>query len=169
MRKWLAKRHWGRKKNDESQKRGQRQGEEKYRWGTPIPPLDSLFSDPSLRARGATQTGPTKTRQTDVKEEPRGPKWYEALAPGSNIIKVSPTTSSIKKLKKSIFTVRNCAIAKFGTQHERKMPLKVYADLRGPKTSEKLGEKKLKEFTRKVNGNHKVNHKRRDPRFIFQV
>ena len=55
---------------------------------------------------------------------------YEVLAPGSHILKVSPTTSTIKELGKSVVTVRNSDIAKFGTQLERQTPLKAYADRR---------------------------------------
>ena len=57
---------------------------------------------------------------------------YEVLAPGSHILKVSPTTSTIKEPGKSVVTVRNSDIAKFGTQLERQTPLKAYADRRGP-------------------------------------
>ena len=44
---------------------------------------------------------------------------YEVLAPGANILKVSPTTSTIKEPGKPVVTVRNSDIAKFGTQLER--------------------------------------------------
>ena len=40
---------------------------------------------------------------------------YEVLAPGSHILKVSPTTSTIKESGKPVVTVRNSDIAKFGT------------------------------------------------------
>ena len=90
---------------------------------------------------------------------------YAVLATGSNIIKVSPTTSTIKESVKAIVSPQN-AIAKFGTQQERKTPLRAYADHRGPRTSEKLlGEEvrsQIKEFTRKLKGYKQVNHKRRD-------
>ena len=62
----------------------------------------------------------------------------EVLAPGSNILKVSPTTSTIKEPAKPIFTVRNSDIAKFGTLQERQTPLKFYADRRGQRIGEKL-------------------------------
>ena len=60
------------------------------------------------------------------------------LAPGSTILKVSPTTSTIKESGKPTVTVRNSDIAKFGTTQEIQTPLKVYADRRGPRTCEKL-------------------------------
>ena len=65
---------------------------------------------------------------------------YEVLAPGSHILKVSPTTSTIKEPGKQVVTVRNSDIAKFGTQLERQTPLKVYADRRGPRSGEKVVE-----------------------------
>ena len=78
---------------------------------------------------------------------------YEILAPGSHILKVSPTTSTIKEPGKPIVTVRNSDIAKFGTQLERQTPLKAYADRRGPGSGENLVEELIqshvKEYTRK--------------------
>ena len=78
---------------------------------------------------------------------------YEVLAPGSHILKVSPTTSTIKEPGKPIVTLRNSDIAKFGTQLERQTPLKAYADRRGPRSGEKIVEEliqsHIKEFTRK--------------------
>ena len=75
---------------------------------------------------------------------------YEVLASGSHILKVSPTTSTIKEPGKPVVT------AKFGMQLERQTPLKEYADLRGPRSGEKLVEELIqshvKEFTRKQNG-----------------
>ena len=56
--------------------------------------------------------------------------FYEVLAPGSHILKVSPSTSTIKEPGKPVVTVRNSDIAKFGTQLERQTPLKAYADSR---------------------------------------
>ena len=49
---------------------------------------------------------------------------YEVLAPGSQILKVSPTTSTIKEPGKPIVTVRRSDIAKFGTLQEEQTPLK---------------------------------------------
>ena len=60
---------------------------------------------------------------------------YEVLAPGSHILKVSPITSTIKEPGKPVFTVRNSALAKFGTQLEQQTALKVralYGIVRGP-------------------------------------
>ena len=44
---------------------------------------------------------------------------YEVLEPGSNILKFSPTTSTIKEPSKPTVTVRNSDIAKFGTTQKR--------------------------------------------------
>ena len=62
---------------------------------------------------------------------------YEVVAPGSHILKVSPTTSTIKEPRKPIVTVRISDIANFGTQLERQTPLKAYADRRGPRSRKK--------------------------------
>ena len=54
---------------------------------------------------------------------------------------------------KVIVTIRNRDIEKIGTQHERHTTLKVYADRRGPRTSDKLVEQNqshIKEYTRKL-------------------
>ena len=92
---------------------------------------------------------------------------YEVLAPGSHILKVSPTTSTIKEPGKPIVTVRNSDIAKFGTQLERQTPLKAYADHRGPRSGEKIVEElihsHIKEFTRKQKGDKKMKHRKREP------
>ena len=84
---------------------------------------------------------------------------YEVLAPGSHILKVNPTTSTIKEPGKPVVTVRKCDIAKFGTQLERQTPLKAYADRRGPRSGEKLEEELIrshvKESTRKQKGDKK--------------
>ena len=63
---------------------------------------------------------------------------YDVLAPVSYILKVNPTTSTIKEPGKPIVTVRNSDIAKFGTKLERQTPLKAYADRRGPRSGEKI-------------------------------
>ena len=92
---------------------------------------------------------------------------YEVLAPGSQILKVSPTTSTIKEPGKQVVTVRNSDIAKFGTKLERQTPLKVYADRRGPRSGEKVVEElihsHIKEFTRKQKGDKKMKHRKREP------
>ena len=92
---------------------------------------------------------------------------YEVLAPGSHILKVSPTTSTIKEPGKQIVTARNSDIAKFGTQQERQTPLKVYAVRRGPRSGEKVVEElihtHIKEFTRKQKGDKKMKHRKREP------
>ena len=63
---------------------------------------------------------------------------YEVLPTRYNILKVNPTTSTIKELGEPMVTVRKNDIAKFGTAQEKQSPLKVYADRRGPRTCEKL-------------------------------
>ena len=82
--------------------------------------------------------------------------FYEVLAPGSLILKVSPTTSMIKDPGKPMVTVRNSEIAKFGTQLERQTPLKAYADRKGPRSGEKFVDELIrshaKEFKRKQKG-----------------
>ena len=91
---------------------------------------------------------------------------YEVLAPGSHILKVSPTTSTIKEPGKPIVTVRNSDIAKFGTQLQRQTPLKSCADRRGPRSGEKVEElihRNIKEFTRKQKGDKKMKHRKREP------
>ena len=79
---------------------------------------------------------------------------YEVLAPGSNIPNVSPITFNINEPGKAILTLRNSETAKFGTLQERQTPLKVYADGRGSRNSEKLIEERIqsqnKELTRKI-------------------
>ena len=88
---------------------------------------------------------------------------YEVLAPGSHILKVSPTTSTIKEPGKPEVTARNSDIAKFGTQLEWQTPLKAYADRRGPRSGEKLVEELIqshvKEFTRKQKKDKKMKHR----------
>ena len=92
---------------------------------------------------------------------------YKVVAPGSYILKVSPTTSTIKELGKPVITVRNSDIAKFGTQLEWQIPLKPYAERRGPRSGKKLVEdliqSHVKEFTRKQKGDKKMKHRKRDP------
>ena len=86
-------------------------------------------------------------------------RLYEVLAPGSQILKISPTTSTNKEPGKPKVTFRNSNIAKFGTQLVRQIPLKAYADCIGPRSGEKLVEELIqshvKEFTRKQKGGQK--------------
>ena len=56
------------------------------------------------------------------KKNKNGGGLYEVLASGSNILKVSPTTSTIKEPGKPTVTFRNSDIAKFGTTQERQTP-----------------------------------------------
>ena len=53
-------------------------------------------------------------------------------------MEVSPTKSTITEPGKATVTVRNSDNAKFGIKQERHTLLKVYADRRGPRKSEKL-------------------------------
>ena len=83
------------------------------------------------------------------------------------MLKVSPTTSTIKEPGKQIVTVRNSDIAKFGAAQEWQTPLKVYADRRGPQTCKKLVEEQIqshiKLFRLKLKGDKKMKHRKRDP------
>ena len=92
---------------------------------------------------------------------------YEVLAPGSNIVKISPTTSTPKEPGKQIVTVRNSDFAKFGTAQKRQTPLRVYADRRGRRLCDKLVEEQfqshIKQFTRELKGDKKTKHCKRDP------
>ena len=125
----------------------------------------TLSLNTNERASSATQTGPQSARKKKVQENLQG--LYEVLAPGSNILKIIPTTSTVKESGKPTATVRNSDIAKFGTTQERQTPLKVYADKRGPRTCEKLVEEEIqsyiKQFTRKLKGDKKMKHRKRDP------
>ena len=93
--------------------------------------------------------------------------FYEVLAPGSHILKVSPTTSTIKEPGNPVVTVRNSDIAKFEKQLGRQTPLKAYADRRGPRSGEKIVEELIqshvKEFSRKQKGDKKMKHRKRYP------
>ena len=60
---------------------------------------------------------------------------HEVLAPGLNILKLSPTTSTIEEQGKAIVTARNSDIATFDTLQEQQSPLKLYADHHGPRNS----------------------------------
>ena len=92
---------------------------------------------------------------------------YEVLAPGSNILKVNPTTSTIKEPGKPIVTVRNSDVAKFGTLQERQTPLIVYAERRGPRLGETLVEENIqshiKKLQKKINGDKKMKLRKREP------
>ena len=65
------------------------------------------------------------------------------LASGSKIIKVRPTTSTMKEPGELVVTTSNSDIAKFGTHLERQTPLKVITDCHGHRTNEKLLEEKI--------------------------
>ena len=61
---------------------------------------------------------------------------YGVLAPGSKIVKMNLTTSTIKEPRSAVVTQKQ-RHSKIGTQQERQTPLKNYADRRGPRNSEK--------------------------------
>ena len=86
---------------------------------------------------------------------------------GSNPLNVSRTTSTIKEPGKANVTAHNRDIEKFGTKQERQIPLKVYANRHGLRTSETLVEKRIqsrvKDFTRTLKGDKKMKQKRQDP------
>ena len=92
---------------------------------------------------------------------------YDVLSPASVIVKVSPTTSTIKEPGKPKVTVRNSDIANFVTILERQTPLRTYADRRGPRTCEKFVEEQiqiqLRQFTRNTKGDKKMKHRKRGP------
>ena len=83
--------------------------------------------------------------------------FYEVLAPGSTVGKVSPTTSIIKEPKRPEVRVRNSDIAKFGTKHDRNTELGQYVDRRPTKIHDK------KTLEQKIN-NHKHDLSRKDVR-----
>ena len=84
------------------------------------------------------------------------------MAPGSNSLKVSPTTFTIKELGKPIVTVRNSDISKF-----QQTPLRVYADQRGTRSCKKPVEEQIqshnKQFTRELKDDKTMKHGKRDP------
>ena len=92
---------------------------------------------------------------------------YEVLAPGSHILKVSPSTSASEETGKANVTVCNIDIAMFGTQKKRQTTLLVYADHRWSSNSEKLvqerSQSQIKEHTRKLKGDKEMKHRRGDP------
>ena len=85
--------------------------------------------------------------------------------PGQTSLKSAQPPRQLRNRESNSYSSQN-NMAKFRTQHERKTPLKAYADHRGPRTSKKLlGEEvrsHIKEFTRKIRGDKKVKHKRHD-------
>ena len=60
---------------------------------------------------------------------------YEVLAPGLNVLKLSPTTSTNREPGKAIVTARNSDIATFDTLQEQQTSLNLYADHHGPRIS----------------------------------
>ena len=72
---------------------------------------------------------------------------WETLAPGSTVIRTSPTTTVIKEPGVPKVRVRNSDVAKFGTRAERNTDLWQYAQRR-PLPYEKTTEEKLAQHTK---------------------
>ena len=94
--------------------------------------------------------------------------FYEVMATGSTVGKVSPTTSFIKEPKRPKVRVRNSVIAKFGTIHERDTELCHYIDRRPKKIHDKKTlEQKInnqkKDLSRKDVGSKKVKRTQKQP------
>ena len=89
---------------------------------------------------------------------------YEVLAPGSSVIKSNAYTSIKKEPWKREVTIRNSALAKFGTKAERQTDLRNYADRKPEvptgKITEDLINQHAKEARRKLEGNKTIKHKR---------
>ena len=138
MRDWVPDWHRSRKRDD-SVTKGACDREKKRTGGEPRFFLSSLcrpipLSELAMQIKLAQKV----YCERRSKENPEG--RYEVIAPGSSILKVSPSTSTIKEPGKAIMTVSKSDFAKFDAQQERQTPLKVYADHREPRTSEKQVE-----------------------------
>ena len=87
---------------------------------------------------------------------------WEILAPGSTVIRTSPTTTAIKEPDVPEVNVRNSDIAKFGTSAERETLLWQYAQRR-PLPYDKTTEEKIaqhsKELKNKYRGDIKIRHR----------
>ena len=88
----------------------------------------------------------------------------EALAPGSTVGKVSPTTSVIEEPNRQEVWVRNSDIVKFGTKTERDTELTQYIERRPKKIYEKTIEQKInkhrRDLIRKNTGDKKIKRNR---------
>ena len=82
------------------------------------------------------------------KRDPRG--LWETLAPGSTVVRTSPTTTVLKEPGVPEVRVRNNDIAKFGTHAERNTELCQYAQRR-PLPYEKTTELKIAQHTKDLN------------------
>ena len=87
---------------------------------------------------------------------------WETLAPGSPVVRTSPTTTVIKDPGVPEVRVRNNDIAKFGTRAERMLYLWKYAQRR-PLPYEKTTEEKIaqhtKDLKKKYHGEIKIRHR----------
>ena len=87
---------------------------------------------------------------------------WETLAPGSTVVRTSPTTTVIKEPGVPEVRVRNSDIAKFGTRNERNTDLWQYAQ-RGLLPSEKTTEEKIAQHTedlkKKYRGEIKIRNR----------
>ena len=91
--------------------------------------------------------------------------FYEVLAPGSTVCKISPTTSVIKEPYKQEVRVRNSDIATFGTRAERETELAQYIERRPKKINKKTLEQKVqqhkRDLFRKNTGEKKIKRNRK--------
>ena len=89
----------------------------------------------------------------------------ETLAPGSTVVRASPTTTAIKGPAVPEVKVRNIDIAKFGTRAERNSELWQYAQRRPlpyDKTTEENIAQQSKELKKKYRGDIKIRHRQDD-------
>ena len=101
------------------------------------------------------QTKPRAEKSLDIKLARKVSKrskrdlrgLWETLAPGSTVIRTSPTTTVIKEPGVPKVRVRNSDVAKFGTRAERNTDLWQYAQRR-PLPYEKTTEEKLAQHTK---------------------
>ena len=128
-----------------------------------------------LNSEGVSRPIPCSERSVQVKlarklhENQRQKKnldgFYEVLAPGSTVCKVSPTTSVIKEPHKQEVRVRNSDIAKFGIRAERDTDLAQCIERRPEKINEKTIEHKIykhkRDLIRKNTGDKKIKRNRR--------
>ena len=87
---------------------------------------------------------------------------YEALAPGSSIIRPNAQTSIIKEPSRREVTFRNLDLAKFGTKAEGQRDLKCYAERRPKvptgKSTDDLISCHANDAKRKNEGDKKIKH-----------
>ena len=131
----------------------QMKGSDKAMTGKQISPLWTLRTIPF--AERAVQVKLFRTIHGKRRSKKNLEGFYEVPAPISTSIKVNPLTSTIKRTKQG-----NCY------SEERPTTLKVYADRRGPRASKKLIDEQilshLKLFARKLKGDNKMKHCRRE-------